>query len=359
MPANADEIDARGSQFIGFHRFGSFEKSRGAHVGEVVLTSPIFQASLPWDELLVSWNAETPSGTFLKIEARAFDSHAHPTRYYVMGLWSSDPAHYPRQSVANQKDDDGDVLTDTLKLQQLASRVQVRLTLGGDPPNLSKLKFIGLCLTDTRLTPPALAPHRAAWGRQLPVLERSQMAYPDGKVLCSPTTVSMLMNFWSTKLNRPALDRDVPEIVSAIYDSQWKGTGNWPFNMAYPGSFPGIRSYVTRMSDISELEDWIASGLPVGLSVCYDRLRGKGPGPNGHLVVLVGFTPNGDPIINDPGTSQHVRKVFPRKNLAYAWSYSHNAAYIMYPENSEIPTDRFGHWDSWTAHNRIKTVSSF
>jgi hypothetical protein len=156
----------------------------------------------------------------------------------------------------------------------------------------------------------------------------------------------MIMTYWSHALNRPELDRDVPEIVKELYDSNWHGAGNWPFNMAYAGSFTGMRAYVSRFSDVSELEDWIAAGLPVGLSVCYDRLRGKGPGPNGHLVVCVGFTKDGDVIINDPGTSKNVRKTFPRKNLIYAWANSHNAVYLIYPEDAHLPVDRFGHWDS-------------
>ncbi|HSU54311.1 MAG TPA: C39 family peptidase, partial [Candidatus Dormibacteraeota bacterium] len=134
------------------------------------------------------------------------------------------------------------------------------------------------------------------------------------------------------------------EVVKAVYDAQWKGTGNWPFNTAYPGSLPHMRGYVSRFSDVSELEDWVAAGLPVGMSVDYDRLRGKGPGPNGHLVVCVGFTKNGDPIINDPGTSKNVRKIFPRKNLIYAWAYSRNTVYLIYPDSAKLAKDRFEHW---------------
>src|SRR5262249_29258176 len=155
------------------------------------------------------------------------------------------------------------------------------------------VKLVGLCLTDTKVSPEALAPNRDAWGKTIPVPEKSQMAYPNGGVLCSPTTVSMIMTFWSQSLKRDDLNHDVPDVVKGVYDSQWKGTGNWPFNTAYPGSFPHMRGYVTRMSDVSELEDWVAKGLPVGVSLCYDRLRGKGKGPNGHLVVCVGFTPEG------------------------------------------------------------------
>ncbi len=293
-----------------------------------------------------------PQGACLQVEVRACYLE-HSTKFYTMGLWSLDPARHPRESVAGQQDADGEVSTDTLLLKRPATELQVRLTLGGDAWSKPKLKFLGLALIDTKANCVPLPPNRAAWNRVLPVPERSQMNYPDGKVLCSPTTVSMLMAFWAKTLNRPELDHDVPEIAGAIYDSEWKGTGNWPFNMAYAGSFTGMRAYVARLRDISEIEDWIAAGVPVGLSVCYDRLRGKGPGPNGHLVVCVGFTASGDPIINDPGTSQHVRKIFARSRLAYAWAYSHNAAYLVYPENWEVPRDRFGHWDSWTGHLRL------
>jgi hypothetical protein len=211
------------------------------------------------------------------------------------------------------------------------------------------LKFLGICFTDTNAALTELPPNTNAWGKLVDAPERSQMIYPNGKALCSPTTVSMLLGYWAGTLNRPELDRPVPEIVNAIYDSQWQGTGNWPFNMAYAGSFPGMRAYVARLSDISELESWICKDIPVGLSVDYDRLRAKGPGPNGHLVVCVGFTKEGDPIINDPGTSKHVRKVFPRKNLIGAWACSKNTVYLVYPLTATLPRDDFGHWDSDTS----------
>jgi Peptidase_C39 like family len=349
-PASA--FDARGGQFIGFKSFSAFEKTPGARAGETVLTSPQIVARIKWDELIASWNAETRNDAYLKIEARAIYP-AGPTKYYTMGLWSANPSRYPRESVLDQKDADGDVATDTLMLHRPCDRLQIRLTLGGDHGQKPTLKFLGLDLTDTTVTPPALPSNAAALGKALPVPQRSQMAYTNGSVLCSPTTVSMIMTYWAQQLKRPELDHDVPDIVNAIYDAKWKGTGNWPFNTAYAGSYPGIRAYVTRLSDLSEVEDWIAVGVPVGLSVCSDRLHHRGPGPNGHLIVCVGFTENGDPVVNDPGSSRNIRRVYPRQDLLYAWAYSRNAVYLIYPADHEIPQDRFGHWDSWTSHQRL------
>lgn len=343
--APAGSLDARGIQFLAFKSFTSFIRTPGEKPGETVLTSPEIAARIEWDELIASWNADVPGSTWLKIEARAIYPE-RTTKWFIMGLWSSDPAQHPRESVRRQKDDDGNVDTDTLQLTQPTRTLQVRVTLGGAGKQKPRLRFLSLCVLDSRVQPPALPPNHAAWGKTLDVPERSQMAYENGGVICSPTTVSMMLAYWSQKLKQPQLDHDVPEVVKGVFDRAWGGTGNWVFNTAYAGSLPGMRAYTARLSDVSELEDFIARGIPVGLSLCYNRLRGKSRVPSGHLVVCVGFTETGDPVINDPGTRQNVRKVFPRANLIDAWAYSKNAVYLIYPEKSKLPIDRFGHWDS-------------
>lgn len=353
MNAKGDTFDPRGIQFIPFKSFGAFTRSVGSNASTTVLTSPELPTRIRWDELIVSWNADTPAGTSLKIEARAIYPD-RTTKWFNLGLWSTDPAKNPRESVKGQQDADGDVDTDTLLLKQPAERVQLRVTLGADGRKKPKLKFLSLSLLDRNAGLAALLPNRAAWGRLIDVPERSQMAYENGDVLCSPTTVSMLLAYWGQQLGRPGLDEDVPAVVKAVYDRQWGGTGNWVFNTAYAGSFRGLRAYTTRLSDVSELEDYIAHGIPVGLSLCYNRLRGKGREPSGHLVVCVGFTKDGDVIINDPGTSKKVRKTFPRANLIDAWAYSKNAVYLVYPVNTRLPKDRFGHWESPRAKRNVR-----
>ncbi len=355
MTASSQTFDARGGQFIAFKSTSSFKKSAGERPGEVVLTSRKIRARIAWDELIASWNFEMPASCYLKVEARAIYP-GRTTKWYVMGLWSGDPARHPRESVRRQRDEDGDVKTDTLVLKQPSECVQVRLTLGAEGREKPRLKFLSLTLLDSNASPAPLPPNRTAWGKILEVPERSQMAYENGGVLCSPTTVSMLLAYWSDELERPSLDHDVPEVVKGVYDPNWEGTGNWAFNTAYAGSLPGMRAYTARLSDVTELEDWIARGIPVGLSVCYNRLRGKSREPSGHLVACVGFTENGDAIINDPGTSKNVRKIFPRANLIDAWAYSKNAAYFIYPEKISVPRDQFGHWDSWTSKTRIRAL---
>ena len=350
MKTNAlASTESRANSFVALKDFSSFARGVGTNAEEIVMTSPIIRAELEWNELIASWNVDAPSEAYLKFEVRPLYPEA-TSKFYSLAQWSSDGKTFSRENLGPQRDGAGHVSTDTLILKQPCRRFQARITIGGKGRKKCRVKFLGFSLSDTTATVAVLPPNRKAWGKTLDVPERSQMAYPNGKVLCSPTTVSMMMTFWSKKLGRRELDHDVPEIVDAVYDLRWDGTGNWPFNMAYVGSFPGMRAYVSRFSDVSELEDWIASGIPVGLSLCYNRLRGRDNSPpSGHLIVCVGFTPEGDVIVNDPGTSKGVRKTFPRKNLINAWAYSHNAVYLIYPEGRKVPIDRFGHWDSKTA----------
>src|SRR3569832_1407423 len=72
-----------------------------------------------WDEMIVSWNVKHAERASVKFEARVVRPEG-ATNWYTMGVWSLDG---PRTSVQNQKDDDGQVLTDTLRLTRPGGNV--------------------------------------------------------------------------------------------------------------------------------------------------------------------------------------------------------------------------------------------
>jgi hypothetical protein len=161
----------------------------------------------------------------------------------------------------------------------------------------------------------------------------------------------MALARWGTVAQRADWNLDAPEVAAGVLDHNFKkATGNWSFNTAFAGSLNGMRAYVTRFNDISELEDWIAAGIPVIISARYDLLQdGRADDFNGHLTVCRGFTENGDLVINDPWTDikvESVRHLYKRENVRRAWATSHNTVYLVYPENTKPPFDRFGHWSS-------------
>ncbi len=335
--------DFRGRRFIGFERFDSFETIVSSN--QVQLRSGLIFPQLNWNELVASWNFRGDPTNTITIEAMAvFTNRA--TKWYSLGRWSLNPAEEQhRSSVRGQKDENGTVQTDILKLRGPALAVEIRITLSPDT-DPANLKLLGLSFCNTSVTLSPLESNKTVWGKTLNVKERSQSNYPDGiNEWCSPTSISMLMSFWSTNLNRPELDYDVPDVARGVHDPGWTGTGNWPFNTAFAGSHEGIRSYVTRLSDVSELEDWIEAGIPLAISVSYGYLKGLPDKNNGHLVVCIGFDESGNIIVNDPGRGM-VRQVYQRENLIKAWAESRHTVYIVHPENWKVPNDRFGHWYS-------------
>ncbi len=207
------------------------------------------------------------------------------------------------------------------------------------------LRFVGVSLLNSLVARPEMAATAdPGQGLILGVPTRSQLDYPGGDAWCSPTSVSMVLSYWSGRLGRPDLNRAVPEVAAAVHDPGWPGTGNWPFNTAYAGSFPGMRGYVTRLGHVGELGSWIAAGVPVVTSVTYSILKGKPDQGDGHLVVVVGFDERGDVVLNDPGTRIAMRKTVPRDRFAAAWAESHNTVYLIHPTDHPVPHSPHGHW---------------
>lgn len=353
------------SHFIGLDHFSDFVRVHEDNDGQVWL-SPEINSEIPWNELVLSWNASAPAGTGLRFEAAAHSAGAQ-TKFYTMGQWSPDGVIFPRTSIRGQKDADGAVDTDTLILRHPATAVQIRITFLGTNGAMPRLKYLGLCFANTRATAAVRPPNRTAWGKIVATPEYSQRGYPGAAGWpsptpqpstrnpqpplgwCSPTSLAMVLTHWAEVLHRPELNCTVPQVAAAVYDQAYKGTGNWPFNTACAGSFTGLRSCVTRLDNLSEVEAWIAAGIPVILSTRWDLLEaGRPPDSTGHLIVCIGFTSKGDVVVNDPATRldrrESVRRIYQRQNVIRAWASSRNTVYLVYPEAYSIPRDEFGHW---------------
>jgi hypothetical protein len=83
----------------------------------------------------------------------------------------------------------------------------------------------------------------------------------------------------------------------------------------------------------------VASGVPVVANIAWKRGELSGapiPESDGHLLVIRGFDPSGDVIVNDPAgrDGSRVRRVYRRDEFAWAWfcSGSGGVAYLVYPE---------------------------
>lgn len=324
-------------QCIGLHKsdFAAVQSSPNTYE-----TKPL-EAQPGWMNAISSWNISDPQGVSFELDLRA-EVSGEWTKWYRMGTWSIDGKAAKRTSIGGQEDVNGTVDTDTLVLYKPGSRVQVRI----ETNHFDRLKLAVVSLSNPNQSFLEPAPDKSVWGTVLPVFKRYQDRYPNGGVICSATSTSMLLRYWSDKLNRPKLDHDVPAVASSVYDTAWKGTGNWSFNMAFPGSFPGMTSYVTRLGSIADLEQWIKAGVPVACSVSYYLLlgRGKKGADDGHLVVLVGFDKDGNPIFNDPAANHELQSTYKRADFELGWADSHHTVYLVYPTGTLVPTSEHGEW---------------
>jgi len=327
---------------------------------EQVTTLPPIATDFDWNEAIVSWNVANSERAALKIEAQAVFPDRE-SRWFTVAEWTGNLHAGDRRSVADQSDVDGKMDTDTLHLNAPCRSLRLRVTTRQvTPGNLPALKLLAVSFSNTEAVSVAEPAYKSAWGKTLDVPQRSQMSYEHGKLrydpgrvsaafedwfknvkseqYCSPTASAMALDYWSKKIGRSDLNVDVPDVVAGVFDEKYPGTGNWPFNTAYMGSFGGIRSYVTRLRSLADVERLIDAGVPVICSVAYNLLKatGKPRGGDGHLVVLVGFTKAGDPVFNDPGRSEEVRQIYRREDFVKAWEPS-RTVYIVHPETVNLP----------------------
>lgn len=326
------------------------EKGRGS------LTSGVYGTATRFDTLVPSWNALTPSGTWIQTEVRV-RSGGRWTGWFDMGVWSKD-TRGKRHSVNGQRSGSWGVSTDTFQSRGpvFADAYQYRLTLRTSKRSVSPtVTALSFTASDSYRHGEFLGVGGSSsyWGEDLSVPTRSQMIYPDGgEVWCSPTSLSMVMAYWSNRTGKRSLNQPVPTVARGTYDPAYRGWGNWPFNTAYASSF-GLKASVNRFSSLGQAERWVSEGVPVIASISWGQGQLDGapiPASNGHLLVIRGFDRTGKyVIVNDPAASGNsgVRRVYEREQFAQAWFRgSGGVAYLVYPRGWSVPgaADSRGSW---------------
>ncbi|MFE9651904.1 C39 family peptidase [Micromonospora sp. NPDC006431] len=310
-------------------------------------TSPLTEVGFGATELVASWNADTPAGTWLQVELQGTYTTGVRTPWYVMGRWASGDADMTRTSVDRQGDRTSSIWTDTFAINNPGAGVllrayQLRLTLYRDPAGTASpvVRSVGAMSSTVpdrfTITP---SPGHIAWGTELAVPRYSQNIhagqYPQygggGEAWCSPTSTEMVVEYWGRRpspadtswVDPSYADPTVDHAARMTYDAQYGGTGNWPFNTAYAATFPGLEAKVTRLHSLDEIEHFVAAGIPVVTSQSFlaNELDGAGYGTAGHLMVVIGFTATGDVIANDPASPSDdaVRHIYRRDQFEQIW----------------------------------------
>ena len=326
-------------------------------------TSGVTNLSFGFNELVSSWNANTPDGTWIQVEVQPQIDDGHWAKWYILGQWSSSDSAFHRTSIGGQGDADGFVSIDTLFTKDHpAVAYRLRATLyrrvtSSTGPTLTRLSAVSSNLTNQKGSFPSSSTINAAIDLGVPKYSQEihHGDFPQydngGEAWCSPTSTAMVVSYWGSSYDPtsteyawvtaalpspPHQDPIVDYTARAVYDYHYNGAGNWPFNAAYAAS-RGLVADVTQLHNLREAEPFIKAGIPLVASVAWNsnKLDGGIKSTNGHLLVIEGFTANGKQVIvNDPASdiNAQVKHFYDREQFERAWiPASGGIVYVIRP----------------------------
>src|SRR5688572_21592218 len=242
---------------VGGYNGGNYYNGGSFFVGEA--TSPEITATFNYKEAIASWNATTPSGSWVEVQFRARYG-TRWSKWYILGIWAADDSTIRRHSVKLQGDSDGFVAVDTFvssNKKESTNTFQLKLRLfsadGVSTPTVQNASVAFSTSAPKRAS--VLNGNPAYWNTLIDIPECSQMVYPDGgEVWCSPTSTSMVLAYWDGYTG--ACEPRVRAAVEGVFDWIYDGHGNWPFNTAYAAT-QGYEGYVARFTSLKQAEQYI------------------------------------------------------------------------------------------------------
>ncbi len=253
-----------------------------------------------FEYMVASWGADTPEGTWVEIKARAYvDMYDQWSGWLSWGKWSP----YIKRGSANTTEDLAKVDTDIFTIRgssgESSSRVQFQFTLHTDDPAVTPTLREVSATSKNTLAGQAIPVYHPNAGMELPekvLLDTpaySQMRREPsiGSVICSPTSMTMMLND-----RNPALDLFPEEVALREYDFKYEGFGNWAYTCAIAGTY-GYQNYC-HYGDFDFIKQELACGRSVALSVYYSSSpggsypyleNGAANSTGGHLICIVGY----------------------------------------------------------------------
>lgn len=290
----------------------------------VMADSTRFVASLgpaPW-----------PRGTRVALSVRC-------TRGGNWSQWSSLGVFGDRSERVPRSDADPGVDDDLWRLAEPARTIDIRLALhAADDRAVPVIRSLTLVGWRPTARSPVSAVRSRVWGQTLDVRARSQRTLPGDLPDrgCSPTSLAMVLDYWGCDVE--------PQIVAeAVQDRRTTGYGNWSFNVAFAAEY-GLVAEVVKLDDLTELERIVERRIPVIISHRYAAGQLSNTPlehTDGHLLVVCGFTGNGDIVVRDPAADpragQSVERVYRRAELHRSWLQNAcGIAYVISPPDRKV-----------------------
>lgn len=308
-----------------------------------VYTSPVIH-SQPFDELVMSWNAETPVGSSIRVEAQV-EVEGKWTPWFSWGEWSSWGKSGSAVKGSGTELASMEIDTLTVRKGKKATAIRYRVQLKGEFSTMSpKVALLAATVNGKAQAKPAISQEVQDCLLEVPQLSQTLRDPRIASRICSPVSVTMLLNYYGV----PVIPEETAwQVVDHSQDNV--PFGNWSLNCAYPAVF-GLEAYVAHFSSMEELRTELLAGRPVAASLVYrnsEEVKEELPvlhnapieATEGHLVVVRGWVHKEGKeyvVVNDPAakTNEEVKRLYLAEEFERAWT---KYAYVVkLPANKGI-----------------------
>lgn len=305
------------------------------------LTSPVIKPGFPFDDLMLSWNAERlPVNSALNFELSVSSDSVnwHDFQYQTYGMVDSS-IYNNLVRLPVKIENIGRVATDILNLKKPMrfARIALNAVIPDDSVKVS-LRRLSVCFASHH---PDWSDYRKFKSDELesgmgtvklsvPYYTQRRLTGKLSGNCCSPASVTMALNYHEKNI-------DLEKFSWLVYDSYHDMFGNWPYNVQAAYIAGMSKTWVEIHSGFDEIYNDIAEGKPVVISISYgyDEL------PNspiheaevGHLITVVGFDGPDTVICNDPAGRDPESGIirYPRRELERVWIDHGGIAYHLWP----------------------------
>lgn len=281
--------------------------------------------TLPFDELILSWNAQRPTdGTFLfyiRIKANEWSP------WLLYATWGSSG-----QSSFSETLQDGSARLhqDTLEMLngKKATGFEIKITAEGNAA-IDNIYALHVYTNGDKLQESIPFYKGPAVYIDVPGLSQMTLDHPRYCDLCSPTSTTAVTRFLTENDTI-----DPVNFAQKVWDSGFDIFGNWVFSVAQAASLlgPEWHCWVERLNCFEGIYSRLQQGKPVIISVRGPLTGSAQPYAQGHLMAVIGFDPLHQQVIcmdsafpTDEET--HVR--YKLSDFMAAWERRGRVAYIF------------------------------
>ncbi|MFC1842271.1 C39 family peptidase [Candidatus Dependentiae bacterium] len=302
-----------------------------------------------FSQLIFSWNSVRPSDGHFSFYVKTRNSVSKKwSRWHKMIDWGSG-----MQKSYFSKDDETKYVYVRLETGSvnLADAFTIKIESCNDV-HLELLKSVCVCTSDFNKFKPEKIDARvlhlkSIHIRQVPKISQRTLNHPHTSRICSPTSCSMLVGYFSKEKIDAAMFADT------VFDHGLRAYGSWPFNVAElygrcntccntccnkccdvscdVSCACTLFFYIQRMNSFVDLHKKLLKKIPVVVSV-RGKLTGAPKAYNGgHLMVVVGWdAKRGTVICHDPAfySDKSTRVAYPLDTFLKGWERSHRLAYV-------------------------------